>query len=233
MTTVIFDLDGTLARRDTFLPFVFCCLRAFGLKTRPTFYLPFYFLFYCCGMVTNARLKEAFLESVLSGVSLECLRPIVEKYVARLIETALNQSLVKILHDHLNRGDQVILATASVDLYAERLAESLGITNVVCTRAEACRGVVTGRILGENCRGPEKLRRLEECLSADDWRDSIFYTDHHADLPLLRKVSQGFLVKPSLLTRLLFAVRGAALPQVSKWEKGRGERYVGGCSVGP
>ena len=219
MASVIFDLDGTLARRDTYLPFIFYCLKEFGLKKRPAFCLPLHVLLYCCRIVTKARLKEALLECVLTGVSLDRLKPIVEKYVARLIESGLNQSLVKILQDHLNSGDRVIVATASLDLYVLALCRRLGVENVVCTRAQVERGVVTGQIVGENCRGVEKVRRLEECLSPDDWQQSVFYTDHHADLPLLRRVSRGFLVSPSLLTRLFFALRCPALPQLSKWEK--------------
>jgi phosphatidylglycerophosphatase C len=205
--SVIFDLDGTLARRDTYLLFLFCCLKEFGLKRRPTSHLPFYVVFYCCGFITKARLKEAFLQSVLSGVSLERLRPIVEKYVAGLIKSGLNRRILKILQNHLNSGDRVILATASFDLYVERLAERLRVPNVVCTRAEVCLGVVTGRILGKNCRGPEKVQRLEALLAPEDWRNSILYTDHHSDLPLLQRVSQGVLVHPSFLTRLAFALQ--------------------------
>jgi HAD superfamily hydrolase (TIGR01490 family) len=153
--------------------------------------------------VTNARLKEAFLQSVLAGVPVEQLRPIVERYVAALVENGLNRELVQAVQDHLKRGDRVILVTASFDLYVERLAERLGISNVVCTRAEVRNGIVTGRILGKNCRGPEKVQRLETLLAPGEWAVSILYTDHHSDLPLLKRVSRGYLVNPGARTRAL------------------------------
>lgn len=211
MATVFVDLDGTLTQKDTYLPFLFYCLREFGLRMVPTFLLPIFLLLYSIGAVTNGRLKEAFLQSVLAGIPLEELRPIVERYVALLAETGLNRDLVQALQDHLKRGDRVILVTASFDLYVERLAERLGIPNVVCTRAELRDGIVTGRILGKNCHGPEKVQRLQPLLAPAEWAVSILYTDHHSDLPLLKSVSQGFLVNPGARTRALLRPYGFTL----------------------
>lgn len=203
MATVFIDLDGTLTKKDTYLPFLFCCIREFGLRIGPTALLPSLLLLYWIGVVTNAQLKEAFLKSVLGGVPLKQLRPVVEKYVAALVRKGLNGDLVWAIKDHLKRGDRVFLVTASFDLYVEHFAQSLSVPNVVCTRAEVRDGIVTGRIVGENCHGLEKVRRLETLLDPTEWTVSILYTDHHSDLPLLRKVSRGFLVNPSAKTRAL------------------------------
>ena len=208
MNTVIFDLDGTLARKDTYLPFLFSCVKAFGLRMRAPFLLPIFSLLFFFKVVTNSRLKEAFLSGVLAGIPVDRLRPVVEKYVADLIESGLNRPLLLTLRDHLKRGDRVILATASFDLYVEGLAEKLGIEHVVCTRAEILSGVVTGRILGENCHGAQKLQRLEALLAPADWQFAILYTDHHSDLPLLKKVSRGYLVNPGSKTRTLLKGHG-------------------------
>jgi HAD superfamily hydrolase (TIGR01490 family) len=223
MATVIFDLDGTITRKDTYFPFLFRCARAFGVRWETGLRLPFYFLAFSSGMITRVRLKEMLFDAVLSEVRLECLKPIVESYVGDVIARRLNRPLFQMVQDHLKRGDRVILATASLDLYVQQLSERLGITNVVCTRTEVVRGVVTGRLLGENCRGQEKINQLERYLTADEWDRSIFYTDHHSDLPLLQRVSRGFLVNPGLLTRLLFVIKAPTLPHISKWTKERGE----------
>jgi phosphatidylglycerophosphatase C len=210
MTTAIFDLDGTLTKKDTYLPFLFSCMKEVGLRIGPASLIPFLSVLYCFGIITNARLKEAFLRSVLSGVTLERLKPIVEKYVAALMEICLNQPLVEIVQKHLKRGDRVILVTASFDLYVETVAERLGISDVVCTRAEVLGGIVTGRLCGENCYGPEKVKRLETLLGPVDWRSAIFYTDHYSDLPLLKKVSRAYLVNPGHKTRALLKGYGFA-----------------------
>jgi HAD superfamily hydrolase (TIGR01490 family) len=111
--------------------------------------------------------------------------------------------VVQTVQDHLKTGDRVILVTASFDIYVEKLAKRLGIPNVVCTRAEVRDGILTGRILGKNCHGTEKVERLETLLAPAEWAISILYTDHHSDLPLLKRVSHGVLVNPGARTRAL------------------------------
>ena len=203
MATVIFDLDGTLTKKDTYLPFLGMCLKEFGPRSLSVALLPFYASLYLCGLISNARLKEVFLGKILSGVTLESLEPVSEKFVSALLEHGLNRAAVELLRTHLEKNDRVVLATASFDLYTVKLAARLGIETVVCTRAELKDGALTGRIYGKNCHGPEKLRRLEDVIGEREWGLSIFYTDHYSDLPLLKRASRGVLVNPGLKTRIL------------------------------
>jgi len=207
MATVLFDLDGTITRKDSYLPFLFYCSRTLGLRMGPALLLPIVLFLYCFRVVSNRTLKEVFLKSVLSGVHVDQLKPIVERYVAALMQDGLNPDSVSALEHHLKKGDRVMLVTASFDLYVEALADRFGIAHVVCTRAEISNGVVTGRILGKNCHGTEKVRRLENLLKTDDWKDSLLYTDHHSDFPLLTRVSRAYLVNPSLMTLALLKRR--------------------------
>lgn len=200
--TAIFDLDGTLTKRDTYLPFLGLCLREFGLRRPSVFLLPIYFLLYTLKMISNHQLKEAFLCKVLSGISLEQLEPVSEKFLLDLMHRGLNRPLIERLKVHLRQGHEVILVTASFDFYVMKLARKIGVNQVVCTKAEVNDGIITGRILGKNCHGLEKVRRLESLLNRPDWHSAVLYTDHYSDYPLLEKVKKGVLVNPGLRTRL-------------------------------
>ncbi len=203
MFTVIFDLDGTLTKKDTYLPFLYLCIKEFGLRRFSAIFLPLHVILYKCGIITNSRLKEIFLSKILSGMPIEKLKPVAEKFISRLINSGLNRTAIKILNTHQSQQNRVILATASFDFYAQRFAERIGIGQIVCTRSEVKNGILTGRMLGKNCHGYEKARRIEELLNPSDWGASIFYTDHYSDLPLLKKAGKGFIVNPGLKTRLL------------------------------
>ncbi len=203
MTTAIFDLDGTLTKRDTYIPFLVLCMKAFGVRRFSVAFLPFYVLLYLCGIITNGRLKELFLSTILSGISVERLEPVTEKFVSRLIDRGLNRTVHEIVKSHLDQKHNVILATASIDLYVLKFAEKIGIKQVVCTRSEVKDGIITGRLLGNNCHGREKAIRIKTLLSGSGRSASIFYTDHHSDLPLLKKVKKGVLVNPGTKTRML------------------------------
>ena len=104
--------------------------------------------------------------------------------------------------------------SASFDFYVTKLAKRIGVNQVVCTKAEVNDGIITGRILGKNCHGQEKVKRLESLLNPSDWYSSVLYTDHYSDYPLLKKVKKAILVNPGLTTRLLlkkhkFTIRNA------------------------
>ena len=214
MITVIFDLDGTLTKKDTYLPFLGLCLREFGLRKLSAIVLPLYVLLYKFSIISNHQLKEIFLSKILSGISLEQLEPVSEKFVSSLIDKGLNRPIIQMLNVYLKKRHKVILVSASFDFYVTKLAKRIGVDQVVCTKAEVNDGIITGRILGKNCYGQEKVKRLESLLNPSDWYSSVLYTDHYSDYPLLKKVKKAILVNPGLKTRLLlkehnFTIRNA------------------------
>jgi phosphatidylglycerophosphatase C len=86
---------------------------------------------------------------------------------------------------HQRRGDRVVLVSASPTDWIEPWAVSEGITEVIGNPAEVSDGRVTGRLAGENCYGPEKVRRL---LALNPERDSytlFAYGDGRGDRELL------------------------------------------------
>jgi len=75
---------------------------------------------------------------------------------------------------HRNQGHVLLLVSASPELYVEPVGEELGFDGVLATRLEIDPdGLLTGRFAGRNCRGPEKLERLEE------WVDALWSEDPH------------------------------------------------------
>ena len=88
-----------------------------------------------------------------------------------------------------------MLVSASVDLYLKEVATSLGFDHLVCTRAALD---PTPHLLGPNCRGEEKVRRLDRepfCWTIR-WEDSWGYGDSLADRPLLERCGNPVAVRP-------------------------------------
>lgn len=65
---------------------------------------------------------------------------------------------------HRAEGDQVVLVSASFEIYLQPLGALLGVDDVLATRLQVRDGVATGGLDGPNCRGAEKVRRLHEWL---------------------------------------------------------------------
>src|SRR5712692_1892685 len=99
---------------------------------------------------------------------------------------------------------------------SRRIARQVGFDQVLCTRvAWTADGRLAGGLDGGNLKGEAKLAAVRRAVSA--WRAAPFviaYSDHHADLPLLRWADRGVAVCP---TRKLAAAAAAEDLAVENW----------------
>jgi phosphatidylglycerophosphatase C len=69
---------------------------------------------------------------------------------------------------HLRQGHRVVIVSASPETYVSAAAAELAVHGVVATRLEVdADGKLTGRFEGANCRGGEKLLRLQQWIATD------------------------------------------------------------------
>jgi phosphatidylglycerophosphatase C len=180
-----FDVDGTLTRRDTVLPFLAevaghgAVVRAHVSDRRALWRM------LRVGGDARDTAKCALLARVLAGRRHDELQAIGERFADRLLHRGgLRPDVLDHLRRHRANGDDVLLVTASLDVYAAPLARQLG-ASVVATRLEVGPdGRCTGRLDGANCRGEEKARRVRSLLG-DDTRLSAAYGNSADDEALL------------------------------------------------
>ncbi len=195
----IFDLDGTISRRDTYLAY----LTGFALLHPKRWWhmlgLPFDVLRFKLGLKDNTWLKQRFLTAVLGGVSMQSLQAWTATFNERLIRRGLRPRALRQIREHKEQGYRLILTSASPDLYVDDLSHRLGFPEFICTCVEwDANERLTGRLSGKNCYGAEKCVRLERCFGKkrQHWH-IIAYSDHHSDLPLLTWADQGVAVSPT------------------------------------
>ena len=196
----IFDLDGTLTRRDTYLAYLAGFTRKHPHRITRLHTLPLDVArFYSSPMRDNAWLKQRFLHAVLAGVDRATVRAWTREFNERLFETGLRRAALEQVADHRRLGHRLMLATASLDIYVHDLADRLGFTDVVCTHVEwDPNDRLTGRLAGTNCHGQEKAARVIAHLrnTGKGWRTFV-YTNHHSDVPLLNWADERVAVSPT------------------------------------
>lgn len=195
----IFDLDGTLARGDTFLPYLLGRLRRAPVRWHRMPELAAAVALFQAGRRSNAWLKSAFLRAILGGDTRGDLAPFTAAFVDRLVRTGLRRQGLAVLAEQRAAGRCIVLATASPDLYVEPLAARLGVDRIVCTRlAYDSAGRITGGLDGANCHGAEKRARIEQLVARQVLpRPLHVFSDHHADLPLFALADHGTAVCPT------------------------------------
>ena len=122
----------------------------------------------------------------------------------RYVSPALWQGTLNIAHEHLNRGEEVWLVTASPVEMAELIAQRLGFTGALGTCAEAINGKYTGVINGGLLHGSRKAGAVKELSTKNniDLAQSFAYSDSHNDIPLLEAVGKPCVINPDALLRI-------------------------------
>lgn len=212
----IFDLDGTITRRDTYVAYLLGYLRHHPLVWRR---LPFFALAatrWVGRPLDDTGMKVAALRAVFAGLDHARIEAWNDSFVPWCLRRLLRAGAEARIAAHRAAGHRLLLATASLDLYVHRLARELGFDQVLCTRvAWTADGRLAGGLDGGNLKGEAKLAAVRRAVSA--WRAAPFviaYSDHHADLPLLRWADRGVAVCP---TRKLAAAAAAEDLAVENW----------------
>lgn len=115
------------------------------------------------------------------------------------------------LRRHRAAGERLVLLTSASSYMAERVAEDLGLDDILCNRFEVGPdGLFTGAPLEPLCFGTGKLRLAERYATAlaVDLADCAFYTDSMADLPVLEAVGRPVAVHPDPRLRRRALARG-------------------------
>lgn len=112
------------------------------------------------------RAKERLFRRLLNGRDAGQVREVSRAFAIAHFEEHGRDWVIERLNWHLGQGHDVVIVSASPELYVGVVAEMLHADGALGTRlAEDARGKLSGSYLGRNCRGREKLRRLDEWLS--------------------------------------------------------------------
>src|SRR5205085_1139433 len=129
--------------------------------------------------------KAGVLRRVLAGVPLAELSEAAESYADHVVARGLRPDVRARVDWHRAEGHELVLVSASPELYVAPIGRRLGFDAVLATRLElTADGRLTGRLLGANCRGPEKVARLRQ------WRGDALalayaYGDSSGDTEML------------------------------------------------
>ena len=148
------------------------------------------------------------------------LAPLIERDMAELtalhnefmtacIEPIMLDKARALLRHHRERGDFLLIITATNSFITFPIAERLGVDHILATDAEICNERYTGAISGTPCFQHGKVERLQEWLGAQklSLQDSYFYSDSINDLPLLEQVDHPVAVDPDDRLRAIAEAR--------------------------
>ncbi|MGA3157536.1 MAG: HAD-IB family hydrolase [Steroidobacteraceae bacterium] len=191
----VFDLDGTITRRDTLAPFLAGYLRSHPWRLpRLLLSLPT-MLGYLVGRADRGALKGSLMHHVLGGLSRVEIAAWSEVFVPRLVHKGLFAEALAAMARHRADGAYLVLLSASPDLYVPLVGRALGFDEIISSRVLwRADGLLDGRLDGPNCRGNEKVRQLQGLLQRLQPSHTAAYGNSDADLLHMALVDEGIYV---------------------------------------
>ena len=210
----IYDVDRTITRLPTYSRFL---LHAIAHRA-PWRALLIPLLIPVAIAYALRLLPRRFMKQAMHWVALGRHVPrkeaehLADRFAQSLFTDGLYPAALAQIRRDQDDGWHIVLATAAPDFYIAPLADRLGITDVIATRATFQAGQLTCRIDGENCYGAAKLDRVVQAMAdmgIDRDRMHIrFYTDHASDRPLCEWVDEPIAVNASPRMARLASERG-------------------------
>jgi phosphatidylglycerophosphatase C len=189
----VFDLDGTITRHDTFLPF----LRGWLARhPRPGFGpRALLALASCCLRgIDRGRLKSDLVRAGMRGAREDEVRAWSAEFAGSLGEQDLCPGALAAIECHRAAGDRLVLLSASVDLYVPEIARRFGFDETHCTGIAWRDGRLDGSLTTLNRRAEEKRRCIEDLRRRFPGARIRAYGNSPADFPHLKAVDEPRLV---------------------------------------
>lgn len=185
MNIALFDFDGTLSFKDSFIDFLrFCAGDEYGKKL---FVLAPVLLGYKLGVISEQNVKNIALNACLGGVSKEKIEALCLKY-SQFLPALLRARAKERLAWHKQNGDKIVIVSASLEEYLRPWCDENDF-ELIGSQLEISAKV---GLKGLNCRGDEKVRRIKEKYDLSAFERIYAYGDTKGDLPMLALAHEKF-----------------------------------------
>ncbi|MBO4380426.1 MAG: HAD-IB family phosphatase [Muribaculaceae bacterium] len=158
------DFDGTLIRRDSLFMFLRFVRRRRGKRFGMNAKMIATCAAYALRMISAGDAKCRLLTTVAKGLYKESFERICADFVGE-IEDSVNSAVLKDVEKRRMAGEEVVIVSASVRDWLEPYAVQKGF-GLICTEVAIDGNPIERvKLATPNCRGKEKVRRIERWLS--------------------------------------------------------------------
>jgi phosphatidylglycerophosphatase C len=193
----LFDFDGTITTKDTLLEFIK------HSKGTTRFYLGFlltspWLIAYKLKLISNQAAKEKVLRFFFRLTPLDRFDIYCQSFTRDVLPRLIRPKALREIEQLRAAGVSVVIVSASPGDWIRPWSESVGAT-LLATRLETAPDKdpakphrLTGRIFELNCHGEEKVRRIREAYTLEDFQEIYAYGDSKGDRPMLKLATASF-----------------------------------------
>lgn len=185
-----FDFDGTITTKDSLLEFIKFSRGNFR------FYLGFlinvhYLIGYKLRVISNQSAKEKILRFFFEGTSVEVFKEYCAKFAKEVLPNLIRSKALEEIQRLKQKSTIVVVVSASPEDWIIDWANQLEL-ELIASKLEIFNGKVTGKILGKNCHGNEKVVRINKVYDLSNYHIVAAYGDTKGDQPMLGLAEKSY-----------------------------------------
>ena len=191
----VFDFDGTLTTRDTLIEFIRFAKGNVSFVIGFLLFSPILILMKL-GWYPNWKAKQKVFSYFFKGMSIREFEEKCKNFAECRAELIRLKGL-KAVDKAVDENAKVVIVSASIENWVRAFFRQFGLDMVIIsgTKIEVKNAVVTGQFIGNNCYGPEKVRRIQELFPDRKQYKLIAFGDSKGDKELLAYADES-LYKP-------------------------------------
>lgn len=184
-----FDFDGTITTKDTLLEFI-----KFS-KGTTAFYVGFAFnIFYLLGyklkLISNQKAKEKVLQHFFGGMKKMEFDELCRRFTTTVLPTLIRPKAVAEIKALQKKGVVIAVVSASPENWIAAWCSHMQVA-LIASRLQVKEQRITGKIVGKNCHGQEKVRRIMEAYNIQEFEVIYAYGDTRGDRPMLKMATRA------------------------------------------
>ena len=199
-TIAVFDFDGTLTTRDSFLAFIRFTHGTWRYYAGFALHAPILILM-LLRLYPGGKAKQSIFSHFFKGWPYSRFQSLAQSFYAE-IEKMRNERVIGNMQEHIAQGHTVYVISASLPEWLEPWCLKQGVNAVLATQIEVDdKGLLTGRFKTANCSGQEKVNRL---LQIEPHREEYYlyaYGNSTGDKEILSFADQSALVSATKMWR--------------------------------
>jgi phosphatidylglycerophosphatase C len=186
---VLFDFDGTITTKDTFIEFI----RFYHgpIKFAAGFLLLSPFLIaYKLRLMANWKAKEKVLTWFFKNESLDTFTSKCDEFTMNVLPKLIRPKALEAIHE-MEKDYDIVVVSASAENWVSPWCRANNL-HVIGTTLEIIDGKLTGKIKGKNCFGIEKVNRIKEKYDLVSYTEILAYGDSSGDKEMFELAHKHF-----------------------------------------
>lgn len=180
----LFDFDGTLTRRDTFLEFIRFCFGSGRLYAGLLLFSPLLILMKL-RLYPNGKAKQRVFSHFFRGMDERRFEAYCSDFCRLRLPVLLRPEMLREVDRQRAEGARLCIVSASIDRWIRPWALPQGFERVIATELEIRDARLTGHFRTPNCYGAEKVRRLRAIYPLRSTYYVVAYGDSRGDREMM------------------------------------------------